>query len=267
MSTSLPHWIDTHCHLDDSSYNPDRAAMLHAALEAGVVQMVAVATSANSAEASLALAKEFPFLYPTVGIHPNYIAQLPATEWDRIISLAASGQFHALGETGLDNYWDHTPFPQQEEYFARHWDLSRKHQLPVIIHSRDCDGEMLRFLKDQYDRNGALQGVMHCFGGSAEMARDCLAMGLYISFAGPVTYKNADRLRSIAATIPEDRIVVETDAPYLTPMPHRGKVKRNEPTFVTFTGACVAEARGVSVEKLAEQTTANARRLFKLPTG
>lgn len=251
--------IDTHAHLDDGRFAEDLTAVLQRAAEAGLERIVCVATTAASSRACLDLAARFPMLAPTAGIHPNSYAQA-GHDWDEIVKLAGDPRVIALGETGLDRHWHDTPFDQQEENFARHLELSRKAGLPVVIHSRECDADMLRMLRSDFDRFGPIHGVMHSFASGAETASACLAMGLFISFAGMLTYKNAADLRAVAATIPADRIMVETDCPYLTPVPHRGK--RNEPAYVALTAACLAEVRGVPPEQIGEQTTANARRLF-----
>ena len=252
--------IDTHAHLDDERFAADLPEVLRRAAEAGVERIVAVATTAASSHACAALAERYPILAPSAGIHPNSYAQAGPADWDEIVALAKRPRTVALGETGLDRHWHDTPFDKQEENFARHLDLSRETGLPVIIHSRECDADMLRMLRAEFDRFGPLNAVMHSFSSGSETAAACVAMGLYISFAGMLTYKNAADLRAAAATIPADRILVETDCPYLTPMPHRGK--RNEPAYAALTAACLAEVRGISAEGLGEQTTSNAKSLF-----
>ncbi len=253
--------IDTHAHLDDSRFGDDLPAVLQRAAEAGLERIVCVATTAASSRTCLELARRFSMLAPTAGIHPNSYAEAGANHWDEIVKIADDSRVVALGETGLDRHWHDTPFDKQEENFARHLELSRKTGLPVVIHSRECDADMLRMLRADFDRFGPINAVMHSFASGAEMAAACLEMGLYISFAGMLTYKNAADLRAVAATIPADRVMVETDCPYLTPMPHRGK--RNEPAYVAFTAACLAEVRGVTIERIGEQTTANARTFFQ----
>jgi TatD DNase family protein len=168
-----------------------------------------------------------------------------------------------IGETGLDRHWHDTPFPQQEEYFARHLELSRRTHKPVIIHCREAEADVVRMLREDFDKNGAICGVMHSFTGTAETAAACLEMGLYLSFAGMLTYKNATALREVAAKLSLDRLLVETDSPYLSPVPLRGK--RNEPANVAHTAAMLASVLGVDAETVREQTSANARRLFGLP--
>src|SRR5436305_6366252 len=166
----------------------------------------------------------------------------------------------ARGETRLDRRWDCTPFPEQEDYFGRHLQLARQHGLPVVIHCREAEADVVRLLRADFDRHGPVRGVMHSFTGDWPKAEACLAMGLYVTFAGMVTYKNAQNLRDVAAKVPADRLLVETDCPYLAPVPVRGK--RNEPGYVAHTAACLAAVRGVSPDDLAAQTTRNALSLF-----
>jgi len=168
----------------------------------------------------------------------------------------------ALGETGLDRHWDYTPFPQQEDFFARHLDLARKHHLPVVIHCREAEADVVRMLRADYERHGPVRGVMHSFTGDLATAQACLDLGLYISFAGMLTYKNAQDLREVANQMPLERLLVETDSPYLAPVPARGK--RNEPAYVVHTLNSLATVHGVAAAALAEQTTRNARELFGL---
>jgi len=255
--------VDTHAHLDEERFNADRPAVLERARAAGVVRMVTVATTAASSAANLALSNEYPQLFATAGIHPNYAATAPADGWDAVVALSADPRVVGVGETGLDRYWDDTAFPLQEDYFARHLELGRRTGKPVVIHCRDAEPDVMRMLREAFDRHGPVRGVMHSFVGGPEMAEACRAMGLYLSFAGMLTYKNAAALRQTAATQPLDRLLVETDSPYLAPVPVRGK--RNEPAYVAHTAACLAEALGVPLETLAERTTANARALFGLP--
>jgi TatD DNase family protein len=169
-----------------------------------------------------------------------------------------------VGETGLDRHWDFTPFPLQEDYFARHLALSRQRNLVVVIHCREAEADVLRMLREEFDRHGPIKGVMHSFSGDEALAKDCLAMGLHISFAGMLTYKNAEALRDVAKGISRDRLLVETDCPYLAPVPMRGK--RNEPAFVLHTATCLAGLRGVGLDQIAEQTTLNAEELFGIKT-
>jgi TatD DNase family protein len=209
------------------------------------------------------LAARHELLWATVGIQPNHVAEAEPDAWEQVEALAGRPRVVAVGETGLDRYWDHTPFPLQEDYFARHLDLARRHALPVVIHCREAETDVLRILREAFDRHGPVRGVMHSFTGDLATAEACLAMGLFISFAGMVTYKNAQPLRDVAAKVPPERLLIETDSPYLAPVPVRGR--RNEPAHVVHTGTLLAELRGVSPDVLAGQTTANARALFRLP--
>jgi TatD DNase family protein len=250
---------DTHAHLDEAAFDADRAEVIARAHSAGVETILAIATTADSSAVGLALAAEFPGVFASVGIHPNYAAAAGPSDWDRVVELARSTGVVALGETGLDRHWDYTPWDVQRDYFDRHLRLSAETGLPVVIHSRDCEAEMLAVLGEAA-RRGPLHGVMHSFTGDAAMAAECLALGLYISFAGMVTFKKSAALKEVAAAVPDDRILIETDSPYLSPHPLRGQ--RNEPAHVVHTAACLAEVRGVPVAAFAAKTTANARRLF-----
>jgi TatD DNase family protein len=254
--------FDTHCHLDDEQFDSDRDGVVDRATNAGVRTILAVGTTAASSEKSVALAAQYDCVLAAVGIQPNYCEEAAADDWDQIAKLVDSPQVVAIGETGLDRYWDHTPFEVQEDYFDRHLRLSQQRKLPFIVHLRDCEEDILRMLREARVR-GPLQGVMHSYTGTAAGAAECMELGLYISFAGMVTYKKSDALREIANTIPDDRILIETDAPYLSPHPKRGQ-RPNEPALIVHTAACLAETRGTPLESFAELTTANANRLFQL---
>jgi TatD DNase family protein len=260
-----PTWIDTHAHLDDSQFRDDLSAVLERAVAAGVRQVITIGTTAASSAAAVTLAARHPEVWACVGIQPNHVAEAKPGDWERILDLVHKPRVVAVGETGLDRYWDYTPFPQQEEFFVRHLELSRQRDLPVVIHCREAEADTVRVLREQFDRTGLIRGVMHSFTGDRATAEACLAMGLFISFAGMVTYKNAEDLRAVGSHVPLERLLVETDSPYLTPVPLRGKVKHNEPAHVVHTGTCLAAVKGVSPEQLAHQTAVNACRLFSLP--
>ena len=252
--------IDTHAHLDDEQFATDLPEVIDRAVAAGVQRIITIATTAASSAASIALALEYPSLFATVGIQPNNLAAAQPDDWDAVVKLVPHERVAALGETGLDRHWDYTPFDQQEDYFARHLELARRHKLPVVIHCREAEADVVRMLRADFERSGPVRGVMHSFTGDVATAEACLAMGLYISFAGMVTYKNAQALRDVAVQIPIDRLLIETDSPYLAPVPVRGR--RNEPANVLHTAACLSSIRNLGVDLLAERTTANARELF-----
>ena len=254
--------IDTHAHLDDDRFQDDLPQVLERASAAGVSPIITIATTAASSATCVALAARHPALYASVGIQPNHVAQAAPDDWDAVVRLVASPKVVALGETGLDRYWDYTPFAAQEDYFARHLDLARQRQLAVVIHCREAEADTLRMLRADFDRRGPVRAVMHSFTGDLVTAEACLAMGLFISFAGMVTYKNAQPPRDVAAKVPLDRLLVETDSPYLAPVPVRGQ--RNEPAHVVHTAACLAGVLGMPPEVIAQHTRNNARTLFGL---
>jgi TatD DNase family protein len=252
--------FDTHAHLDQKDFDNDREEVIGRAHDADVSEIVAIGTSAPTSATCVELAARYDGIYAAVGIQPNSVADAAERDWNQILELAAQPGVVAIGETGLDRHWDFSPFELQQDYFDRHLRLSSDRNLPFIVHMRDCDEDILEMLREARQR-GPLNGVMHSFTGTAKMAAECVEMGLYISFAGMVTFKKSDELRRIAATIPSDRILIETDSPYLSPHPVR-KQRRNEPSNVRHTAICLAEVRGCSLEAFAAQTTANAKRLF-----
>jgi TatD DNase family protein len=254
--------IDTHAHLDDDQFAADLPAVLDRARTAGVTRIIAVATSVASSAVCRALAERYAEVSPTAGIHPNHITKELPDAWDRVVALLADPRFVGVGETGLDRHWDDTPFPTQQDYFARHLEISRRHHKPIVIHCREAEADVVAMLRTDFDAHGPIHGVMHSFVGTAETAQACLDMGLYLSFAGMLTYKNAAAVRAVASQAPLDRVFVETDSPYLSPVPLRGK--RNEPANVVHTATCLAGQHGLTLEALAELTTRNARTLFGL---
>jgi TatD DNase family protein len=263
MSDAMPPiLVDTHAHLDQEDFNAHRAEVIARANAAGVRQIVAIGCTAASSEAVVQLAAEYDGVFAAVGLQPNYCGDVQDGDWQRIVELSRREKVIAIGETGLDRYWDHAPFDVQQDYFDRHLRLAQELDLPVVIHTRESDADVVQTLREAV-RRGPVRGIMHSFTGSAETAAECVALGLHISFAGMVTFKKSDALRAVAATIPDERILVETDSPYLSPQPLRGK--RNEPANVVHTARCLAEVRGVELERFAALTTENARRLFRLP--
>jgi TatD DNase family protein len=251
--------IDTHCHLDQDEFRDDVDAVLDQARGAGVETLLVVAVSAASSETILNKFAGRPGVFAAVGIHPNYTHQAQPGDWDRVAALVDRPHVVALGETGLDRHWDYAPFDLQQDYFDRHIRLSQQTGLPFIVHTRDCEADVMAML-EAARRRGPLTGVMHSFTGGPQTAARCIELGMYISFAGMITFKKSDELRRTATTIPADRILIETDSPYLSPHPLRGK--RNEPANLVHTARTVAEARGVPLDEFARQTSENARRLF-----
>ena len=256
--------VDTHAHLDAEPFcgAAQLAPYLQQAREAQLRAIICVGCSASSSEATVQLARDHALLRAAVGIQPNDCCDAQPGDWDRIVRLAAEPEVVALGETGLDCYWDRTPLSLQQDYFDRHLRLSQQSGLPFIVHLRDSQAEILEMLREARQR-GPLQGVMHSYTGDSAGAEECLELGLDLSFAGMVTFKSAGDLREVARQIPADRILVETDSPYLTPHPHRGE-RPNHPAMVVHTASCLAELRNESFEDFARQTTANACRLFGL---
>ncbi len=261
MTTPLP-LFDTHAHLEDESLFQQLDHVIHRATETGVVGMVAIGTTAATSHRCVEIASTYSNVWAAVGIHPNDCNEAAVGDWDQIVELSRAPKVVALGETGLDRYWDRAPWNVQVDYFRRHIQLSEETGLPLVIHMRNCEAEMLEELA-KVARGQKLRGIMHSFTGSAEGAKLFLEYGLHISFAGMVTFPKSEALRAVAAQIPHDRLLIETDSPYLSPHPHRGQ-RPNEPSLVVYTAKCLAETRNVPVAELAFETTANARRLFAL---
>jgi TatD DNase family protein len=255
--------FDTHAHLDQDDYDADRTAVVERAVAAGVEAILCVGVDRASSEAVLRLAEIFPTVHAAVGIHPNSTAKALPDDWRRVCELADHPKVAALGETGLDRYWDDAPIELQREFFLRHLQLSREKKLPVVIHCRDAWDDLMPLLREDASSSPIL-GIMHAMSGDAAQVEECVALGLHISFAGNVTYKNKkfEPLRAAAGVVPWDRLLVETDCPYLTPEPLRGKEKRNEPASVRHTAAFLAQLRGVSLQEIEQRTTQNAKRLL-----
>ncbi len=253
--------VDTHAHLHFPEFAGDLDAVLGRAREAGVRAMVTVGTDRETNPAVVALAEREPDVWATVGIHPHDAGEATDADFNAMERLArASARVVAIGETGLDFFRDLSPRDAQERVFRRQIALARTLGRPLVVHCREAHAETLRILGEE--RAAEIGGVMHCFSGDVQIARRCLDLGLLISLAGPVTYKNARALPEVARFVPEDRLVVETDCPYLPPHPHRGQ--RNEPAWVAITAAHVARLRGADPAALGEALTRNAARLYHL---
>lgn len=255
-------FIDTHAHLYDERFAEDLPAVITRAEEAGVRQIISMGDTMEASARAVADAEKYPALYAAVGIHPENAAPLSDADRAQLLAWARHPKVVAIGEIGLDYYWekDNDRRDAQRQCFIHQLDLARQLGLPVCIHDREAHGDLLAILKTEGREN---TGVIHCFSGSWETARELLRLGWYLGIDGPVTYKNAAKLPDIVRRLPIDRILLETDSPYLAPVPHRGK--RNEPAFVQSTAEFVANLRGIPLATLAEQTTANARRLYTLP--
>lgn len=254
------HFVDTHAHLFDESAVGELSGILTRASHAGVRQIINVATTADSSLKTVDAALKNPGLFASVGIHPNHAQECQPGDFERIKDLVNHPKVVALGETGLDRYWDDCPWQTQLDNFQQHIELAVDTKLPLIIHTRDCYTEMIDVLRASRSRN-EFAAVMHSFAGTTSQAAELLELGMYISFAGMLTFKKSELLRETAATIPLDRVLVETDSPYLSPEPHRGK-RPNEPARVIHTASTLAGILGVSAGELADRTTKNARRLF-----
>lgn len=253
-------YIDTHVHLNADQYENDVEEVIARALDAGVSKMIVVGFDRKTINRAMELTERYPFIYAVVGWHP--VDAIDCTEEDLkwIESLAAHPKVVGIGETGLDYHWDKSPRDIQQEVFRKQIQLAKKVDLPIIIHNRDATADVVRILKEEDAEK--VGGIMHCFGGSVETAKECIAMNFMISLGGPVTFKNAKMPKEVAAEIPLDKLLIETDAPYLAPHPYRGK--RNEPVYVTLVAEEIARLKELSVDEVAEATTANALKLFKI---
>lgn len=251
--------IDSHCHLDFEDFGEDIDDVVARAGANGVGAMVTICTHLSRFEAVRGVAERYDNIWCSVGVHPHEAGAEGQKAADALVELAGHPKVVGIGETGLDYYYEHSPRGAQRESFRAHIAASRQTGLPLIVHSRDADGEMADILRAEYDL-GPFTGVMHCFSSSPALAEAALDIGLYISFSGILTFKKSDEVRAIARDVPVDRLLVETDAPYLAPMPNRGK--RNEPAFVVHTAAQLAEVKGLGPDDLAQRTTENFFRLF-----
>ncbi|MDY0874255.1 TatD family hydrolase [Dongia rigui] len=251
--------VDSHCHLDFEDFGSDFDAVLARAKESGVARMLTICTRVTKFEQVLKIAEASDNIRCTVGIHPHEAENEPDVDVARLAELAKHPKVVGIGEAGLDYFYDKSPRQRQQEVFATHIEASRVTGLPIVVHSRDADEDTVRLLQDGA-KKGGLTGVIHCFTSTQYLADAALEMGFYISLSGIVTFKSAAALRDVAKTIPHDRLLVETDSPYLAPIPMRGK--RNEPAFVTHTAGFVADFLGMPLADLAAKTTANFDRLF-----
>jgi TatD DNase family protein len=255
--------IDSHCHLDFPDFSAALDAVVARARGAGIERMVTISTRVHKHNEVLAIAERFPDVFCSVGTHPHYAHEELDVTADELVRRARHPKVVALGEAGLDYHYDNSPRDAQAQGFRTHIAAARETGLPLVIHSRAADDDTARILEEETGK-GAFPAVLHCFTGGPDLARRAIALGHYVSFTGILTFKNSGALRAIAAELPADRILVETDAPYLAPGRYRGK--RNEPAYVVETANVLAEVRGTSFDEIARQTTDNFFRLFaKVP--
>jgi TatD DNase family protein len=265
--------IDSHAHLDSSQFNADRDAVIKRARKAGLVAIVNIGADVVSSRAAVALSEKYKFIYATVGFHPHGAKDVTPRVLDELRALARHPKVVAIGEIGLDYYRDRSPRPVQRRVFAQQLELATELELPIVIHDRDANDDVIATLRDWAtssatfppniggDQGGARGlGVFHTYSAGPERLEEVLALGFYISISGPVTFPKAEKLREVAAKVPLERLLIETDCPYLTPEPHRGR--RNEPAYVQYVAEAIARARGISPKAVAKATTDNTRRLF-----
>jgi TatD DNase family protein len=260
-------FIDSHCHLDSSDFDADRDDAVERALEAGVETMVVIGTGEGppDLEAGIRMADRYPSILATVGVHPHDAAKATESTLARLSDLLAHPKVIALGEMGLDYHYDFSPREAQKQIFIEQMRIAAEHRKPIVIHTREAWQDTLALIEQHWSPHN-LPGVMHCFSGGDQEAARSLALGFYLSFGGILTFPKSKDLQKIAATAPLDRILLETDAPYLAPVPKRGK--RNEPAFVAYTAQKLATLRNMSLEDIAQQTSTNFEHLFqfRLPT-
>ena len=252
--------VDSHAHIDDERFDADRDEVVARALAAGVSLILNVGADMGSSARSVALAEKYSGIYAAVGMHPHDAKDMRETDYTQLEQWTKHPRVVAIGEIGLDYHYDLSPRPLQKEVFLRQLDLARKTGKPFIIHEREAHADTLEIIRSAAR---GLKGVFHCFSGSVETAREYLKMGFYISVAGPVTFSKSGKTKEVAKFVPLDRLLVETDSPYLTPQPHRGH--RNEPAYVRLVAEEIASLRNLPLEEVAAATTANVRRLFDIP--
>ncbi|MCM2991146.1 TatD family hydrolase [Bacillus safensis] len=252
--------FDTHAHLNAEQYNEDLEQVIERAKSEKVEKIVVVGFDRPTITRAMELIEEYDFIYAAIGWHPVDAIDMTDEDLAWIKDLSQHEKVVAIGEMGLDYYWDKSPKDVQKEVFRRQIALAKEVNLPIVIHNRDATEDVVTILKEE----GAAEvgGIMHCFTGSLEIAKACMEMNFYISFGGPVTFKNAKKPKEVVKEIPSDRLLIETDCPYLTPVPFRGK--RNEPSYVKYIAEQIAELREISFEQLAELTTKNAKKVFRI---
>lgn len=251
--------FDTHAHLTDERFDADREALIASFSQKDIALVMDIACDVREADKTIALLDRYPFIYAAVGMHPHVAAETELKHLDEIKALAKHKKVMAIGEIGLDYHYDFAPHDVQKKWFALQLELAQELNLPVSLHIREAFGDCMDILRAH---KKGLKGVMHCYSGSLETAYLCMDMGLFIAFGGAITFDNANKLSAVAARVPLESIVLETDCPYLTPVPHRGK--RNDPTLMVHTAAKLAALQEKTTEEIAEVTTQNALKLFEM---
>ena len=251
-------FFDSHAHLNDERFDEDREELISSFNQNGICNVVNIGADLQTSKESIDLAEKYDFIYAAVGVHPHDVEDMTDADLDTLSEMSKHEKVVAIGEIGLDYYYDNSPRELQRKWFRAQMELANKIDLPVIIHSRDAMGDTLEILKDCPVKTG----VVHCYSGSVESAKEILKLGYYISFAGPVTFKNAKGLTEVAKFVPLDKILIETDSPYLTPEPYRGK--RNSSLYVPEVAKKIAELKGITVEEVAKATMENTKRLFDI---
>lgn len=249
-------YFDTHAHLDDGRFSEDREAVLQSIFDSGVSLLVNVGADMEGSKASVLLASQYDGIYAAVGIHPYDAQDMTEDDLAALRELAKDEKVVAIGEIGLDYHYDEADKEKQKEWFLRQIKLAEELNLPYIVHDRDAHADTLEIIR----KSGYFRGVMHCYSGSSEMVRELLDLGFYISFAGPVTFKNGKKAKEAAVCVPNDKLLIETDSPYLSPEPHRGE--RNDSAKVRFVAKTIAELKGITEEELAKITLENGKRFF-----
>lgn len=250
--------FDTHAHLNDEQYNEDLEEVINRTKSAGVEELIVVGFDRPTITRAMELAEEYEFIYACIGWHPVDAIDMTDDDLKWIEELSSHPKVVAIGEMGLDYHWDKSPKDIQKEVFRKQIKLAKKVKLPIVIHNREATSDIMQILKEEKAQE--VGGIMHCFSGSAETAKECLDMNFYISLGGPVTFKNAKKPKEVAEAVPLDKLLIETDCPYLAPHPYRGK--RNEPSYVKLVAEQIAEIKGLSFEEVAVATTRNAKKLF-----
>ena len=253
-------FYDTHAHYDDGRFDSDRETLLPELYRQGIGLINTIGTDIPSSRASIALAEQYPFIYAVVGGWPGNVGDMTEADLEEYRSMARHKKVVAIGEIGLDYYYDDVPRDIQKHWFDRQMALAAELQMPVVVHNRDAHGDSMDMVRKWADR---VTGVFHCFSGSAEMAQELTKLGWYVSFTGVVTFKNARRALEAVAAVPMDRIMIETDAPYLSPVPYRGR--RNHSGYVPEVAKKIAEVKGLTLEEVAKITTENGKRFFRIP--